>query len=266
MSRPEVSTASAAGKFSRCLRISLASSMPGCYWSRTTRRPPLSLTAYARCATASWVTASLVTSNLRWSRQSTCNATPGGRAVRFSGLLYFYGRRLRTRPVQELLAGVGIAIGVALVFAVQVANTSITDASSAIVRGIAGSATLQLRSRDANGFDAGLLRQVRQLPGVTLSAPILDESASLVGRNGRRVAIDLASAAPSLLTLGGNITRSISLRDLSTPGVILPSATADALGLPSQAPGAHVWLQVRGRVSSVAVIAVLGSETLGGLS
>jgi putative ABC transport system permease protein len=186
--------------------------------------------------------------------------------VRFSGLLYFYGRRLRTRPVQELLAGVGIAIGVALVFAVQVANTSITDASSAIVRGIAGSATLQLRSRDANGFDAGLLRQVRQLPGVTLSAPILDESASLVGRNGRRVAIDLASAAPSLLTLGGNITRSISLRDLSTPGVILPSATADALGLPSQAPGAHVWLQVRGRVSSVAVIAVLGPETLGGLS
>ena len=58
--------------------------------------------------------------------------------MRLSGLLYFYGRRLRTRPVQELLAGVGIAIGVALVFAVQVANTSITDASSEIVRGIAG--------------------------------------------------------------------------------------------------------------------------------
>jgi putative ABC transport system permease protein len=186
--------------------------------------------------------------------------------MRFSGLLYFYGRRLRTRPVQELLAGVGIAIGVALVFAVQVANTSITDASSAIVRGIAGSATLQLRSRDANGFDAGLLGQVRQLPGVTLAAPILDESASLVGRNGRRVAIDLASAAPSLLTLGGNITRSISVRELSSTGVILPSATADALGLSSQTPGAHIWLLVRGRAISVAVIAVLGPETLGGLS
>jgi putative ABC transport system permease protein len=186
--------------------------------------------------------------------------------VRLSGLLYFYGRRLRTRPVQELLAGVGIAIGVALVFAVQVANTSITDASSAIVRGIAGSATLQLRSRDSNGFDEHLLARVRRLPGVTLAAPILDENASLVGPSGHRVAIDVASAAPSLLTLGGNITRSISLRDLSTPGVILPSATADALGLSSQTPGAHVWLQVRGRVSSVAVIAVLGPETLGGLS
>jgi putative ABC transport system permease protein len=183
-----------------------------------------------------------------------------------SGLLYFYGRRLRTRPVQELLAGVGIAIGVALVFAVQVANTSITDASSEIVRGIAGNATIQLRSRGPNGFDEHLLARIRQLPGVALTAPILDESASLVGPSGQRMAIDLASAAPSLLTLGGNITRSISLHDLRTPGVILPSATAAALGLSAQAPSAHVLLEVRGRSIRVAVIAVLGPETLGGLS
>jgi len=186
--------------------------------------------------------------------------------MRLSGLLYFYGRRLRTRPVQELLAGVGIAIGVALVFAVQVANTSITDASSEIVRGIAGNATVQLRSRDPNGFDEHLLRRVRRLPGVALVAPILDENASLVGPSGRRVAIDLASAAPSLLTLGGNITRNISLHDLRMPGVILPSATAAALGLSAQAPSAHISLQVRGRMSAVPVIAVLGPETLGGLS
>jgi putative ABC transport system permease protein len=186
--------------------------------------------------------------------------------VRLSGLLYFYGRRLRTRPIQELLAGVGIAIGVALVFAVQVANTSITDASSAIVRGIAGSASLQLRSRDTSGFDEHLLARVRSLPGVELAAPILDENASLVGPNGRPVAIDLASAAPSLLSLGGEITRSISLHDLHARAVILPSATADALGLRSQLPRARVSLEVRGRVSSVGVIAVLGPETLGGLS
>jgi len=195
-----------------------------------------------------------------------------GIGVRFSGLLYFYGRRLRTRPIKELLAGVGIAIGVALVFAVQVANSSITEASSAIVRGIAGTASLQLRSRDQNGFDARLLARVRALPGVALAAPILDQNASLVGTSGRRVTVEIASAAPSLLELGGGITRSISLHDLRLPGVILPSATAGALGLPSgamQAPDGpleHVTLQVRGRATSVAVIAVLGPETLGGLS
>ena len=129
--------------------------------------------------------------------------------MRLSGLLYFYGRRLRTRPIQELLAGIGIAIGVALVFAVQVANSSITDASSAIVRGIAGSASLQLRSRGTRGFDERLLGSVRRLHGVVQTAPILDQNASLVGPRGRRVAIDLASAAPSLLSLNGSITHSI---------------------------------------------------------
>ncbi len=191
--------------------------------------------------------------------------------MRLSGLLYLYGRRLRTRPVQELLAGVGIAIGVALVFAVQVANSSITDASSAIVRGIAGTASLQLRARDAAGFDEDVLPSVQRLPGVTQAAPILDENASLV-HGSRRVAIDLASAAPSLLELNGSIAHSISLHSLSTPGVILPSATAQALGLPTaptQSPEGkppRVVLDVRGRARSVAVVAVLGPETIGDLS
>jgi putative ABC transport system permease protein len=192
--------------------------------------------------------------------------------VRFSGLLYFYSRRLRTRPVQELLAGVGIAIGVALVFAVQIANSSITDASSEIVHGIAGTASLQLRSRDANGFDEHLLERVKRLPGVALAAPILDQNASLIGDNRRRVAIDLASAAPSLLALGGGITHSISLHDLHVPGVILPSTTAVALGLPvggtqaSRGAQEHVTVEVRGRSTSAPVVAVLGPEALGGLS
>ncbi len=192
--------------------------------------------------------------------------------MRLSGLIYLYGRRLRTRPIQELLAGVGIAIGVALVFAVQVANSSITDASSAIVRGIAGSASLQLRSRDSNGFSERLLADVQRLPGVSLAAPILDQNVSLVGPSGHRVLIDLASAAPSLLAFGGSITRNISLRDLDMPGLILPSATAHALGMPPPSSqslaggGSRVSLDVRGRALEVPVVAVLGPEAIGDLS
>jgi putative ABC transport system permease protein len=192
--------------------------------------------------------------------------------MRFSGLLYLYGRRLRTRPVQELLAGIGIAIGVALVFAVQVANSSITASSSAIVSGIAGTASLQLRARDMDGFDERVLRRVEHLPGVEQAAPVLDENASLVGPHRRRVAIDLASAAPSLLALNGSITRNISIHGgPSAPGIIVPSATAHALGLSSpiqpldgQLP--HVLLEVRGRATSVPVVAALGPETIGALS
>ncbi len=192
--------------------------------------------------------------------------------MRFSALLYFYGRRLRTRFVQEFLAGLGIAIGVALVFAVQVANSSITSASSVIVRGIAGTASLQLRARSTNGFDERLVRRVEQLPGVSRSAPVLEDSASLVGSHGRRVAIDLASATPSLLSLKGTITRSISLHDFRARGVILPSATANALGLTSPGSGPaggqlrRVSLEVRGSLHVVRVVAVLGPETIGALS
>jgi putative ABC transport system permease protein len=192
--------------------------------------------------------------------------------VRLSGLFYFYGRRLRTRPVQELLAGLGIAIGVALVFAVQVANSSITDASSEIVRGIAGTASLQLRSRDTNGFDGRLIDRVRRLPGVLRSAPVLDQNATIVGPNGQRVAIYLAGASPSLLALGGSITQNIALHDFSRAGVILPSTTAKALGLPATIPQAvagaasHVSLQVRGIATPVRIMAVLGPEAIGPLS
>src|ERR1700678_4526475 len=101
--------------------------------------------------------------------------------MRLSGHIYLYGRRLRARPVQELLAGIGVAIGVALVFAVQVANSSITDASSAIVRGIAGNADLQLRSRASGGFDERLLEPVRGLAGVQEGAAVVDQDGVRVG-------------------------------------------------------------------------------------
>lgn len=193
--------------------------------------------------------------------------------MRLSGLLYFYARRLRTRPIQELLAGVGIAIGVALVFAVQVANTSITASSSAIIRGIAGTASLQLRARDANGFDERLLGRVRSLPGVAQAAPVLQQNASLVGAGGRRVPIDLASAAPSILALDGSIARGISLHGLAMAGLMLPTATAHALGLSSASTqglgglfAPRLSLELRGRTRRVPVLGVLGPESIGALA
>ncbi len=189
--------------------------------------------------------------------------------MRPSTLLYLYGRRLRTRPVQELLAGLGIAIGVALVFAVQVANSSITDATSEIIHGIAGKASLQLRSRDATGFDTTLVKRVRALPGVRTAAPVLDENATIVAENGRRLGIYLAGASPALIALGGGLTQSIALHYISPNGIILPTATADALdtSLARASPEAsYVTLQARGKAASVRVMGVLGTESIGALS
>jgi putative ABC transport system permease protein len=191
--------------------------------------------------------------------------------MRLSALLYFYARRLRTRPAQELLAGAGIALGVALVFAVQVANDSITSSSREIVRTIAGPATLQVHARSANGFNEALAERVQRLPGVARAAELLELPATIVGPRSRRVAVQLASATPALGLLDG-LSSEVPLQAAVEPGVMLPSATAHALGLSStlghaiEGPPLHVTLNFRGRASSVKVTAILGKETIGALA
>jgi putative ABC transport system permease protein len=190
--------------------------------------------------------------------------------VRFSTLLYLYGRRLRSSLVQELLAGLGIAVGVALVFAVQVANSSITTGSEQIEKSLIGSATLQLRARSDMGFSERVAKQVYGLPGVRRAAPVLDLPGS-VQADGRHLAVQIAGAELTLAALDGLMGR-LPLEHLQPQVVMLPQATAEALGVSTTlGPGVArplptVTLRVRGRSMRVRVAAVLGRETVGPLA
>src|SRR6185312_2474830 len=193
--------------------------------------------------------------------------------MRIRTLLYFYGRRLRTHPIQELLAGLGIAIGVGLAFAVLVANGSISRSADQIVRAVVGRADLQLKARDAHGFDARVLDRAARVPGVRLAAPLLEQRAVLVGPNGRRIAVELASLDPRLAALSGRLAGSFVGGGLRlVHGVLLPSGTARALGLPNPAdrpvvaPLAPVRAMLRGGAFALPVAAVLGRETIGPVS
>src|SRR6185369_17451574 len=126
-------------------------------------------------------------------------------AMRVQTLLYFYGRRLRTHPIQELLAGLGIAIGVALAFAVLVANGSIVGSAETIMRAVVGRADLQLQARSADGFDARVLAEVERVRGVRQAAPLLEQRATLRGPNGREVAVNLGSLDRKLAALSGRL-------------------------------------------------------------
>ncbi|MDQ6811588.1 MAG: ABC transporter permease, partial [Actinomycetota bacterium] len=166
--------------------------------------------------------------------------------------------------------GIGIAVGVALVFAVQIANNSITSGSSEIVRSLVGSADLQLRARSASGFDERLLDRARALPGVQLATPVLDLTATVRGPNGHQLTVQLVSADVSIAALAG--LRDTALERLQPPAVLLPSAAAHALGvstrldagIPAALP--TISLGVRGHAVPVRVSAVLGPETAGTLS
>ena len=194
----------------------------------------------------------------------------------FSTLAYFYLRRLRSHPVQELLAGLGVAIGVALVFAVQIANGSITSASRHVVESIAGVADVQVRARSEGGLPETLVARVRHLPGVQVAAPVLNISGSVRGSSGRSVPVQFASADATLPAIAGMARElehaHLTPREQNLPGVLLPKATAERLAIsvhPSAGisrPAPVVTLLVRGRAVRANVLALLGPEDVGSLS
>jgi putative ABC transport system permease protein len=190
--------------------------------------------------------------------------------VKLETLLHFYRRRLRTHLAQEAMAGAGIAIGVALVFAVIVANTSITTSASEISHGIAGNARLQLDARGEHGFDADLLEVVRSLPSVEHAAGIFEQRAILQGTR-RTTGIALIGVDASLALLGGPLTQDFgSQRNglIFRDGLLVPSGLARAIGLTKARPGADrtVTLRLRGRAEQVPVAAVIGKDVIGKLS
>lgn len=192
------------------------------------------------------------------------------RTLRASDVLLLYVQRLRTHPVQEALAGVGVAIGVALVFAVQVSSTSVSQSARSITEGVSGAAQLRVASRDGSGFDAALVDAVRSLDGVEHAAPLLEQRAVVTGPNGNQLAVTFAGADLSLADLSGALAAGFPLGALADEGVMLPAAVTRLLGLPDRRsqtvlrPRPEVTLQVRGRAVEVPVT-VLGEETIGPL-
>ena len=138
--------------------------------------------------------------------RSRSRGAADGEPMRVQTLLYFYGRRLRTHPIQELLAGLGIAIGVALAFAVLVANGSITGSANQILQAVVGRADLQLQARDARGFDAHVLDEVERVAGRAAGRSAARAARGAASaRTGAEVAVNLGSLDPRLAALSGRL-------------------------------------------------------------
>ena len=92
---------------------------------------------------------------------------------------------LRLAPAPPHRAGAagrsGIAVGVALVFGVLVANSSLMGSAGNLLHGLVGSARLQVVARSSDGFDEGLATKVRGLPGVQAAAGLLREDVTWSG-------------------------------------------------------------------------------------
>jgi putative ABC transport system permease protein len=166
--------------------------------------------------------------------------------------------------VQECFAVLGIAAGVALLFASQVASQSLTSSVAQLSHGITGRASLQLLARDPHGMPQALLDEVRALDGVRAAAPLLEASAEASGPNGSE-SVSLVGADASLKQLGGGLVRHTELAPFAGIGaVLLPAQLADHVGV--RKFGSEVTLRVYGRTAHAPLYEVLHERQVGGLA
>jgi putative ABC transport system permease protein len=178
-------------------------------------------------------------------------------------LLHLYRVRLRSHAVQELLAGSGIAVGVALVLGVLLANTSLTSSAGDLIHQVVGSARLQLAARSPEGFDERLARSSGRLAGVRVAAAVLAENVAVVGPRGREP-VQLLGVTPTVAALGGFGTRDFGGGAFHfSGGLILPASVATATGAQ---PGDTVTVLAFGAARTIRVGAVLGGSPFGALA
>jgi putative ABC transport system permease protein len=191
--------------------------------------------------------------------------------------LYWY--RLRQQPAQEALALVGIAVGVALIFAVEIANTSVPASVRVLEHGIAGRASLEVAARSPEGVDQGLVSKVGEAPGVHGDAGILDARVTVIGPHGQ-LPLTLVGAGPAIVPIGGRLARNFPwealvnnvpaggqatglarrLQDARVEPIALPEGAARAVGA---SVGQLLSVDVDGRSVVVLCGGILSAHQVG---
>lgn len=108
-------------------------------------------------------------------------------------------RRFQQRSLQYILCLLGVALGVAMLVSIDLANGSAQTAFELSTDAIAGRATHQIESIAPAGIDESVYLQIRQQAGLTQTAPIVDGyvlAPDLGNQPMRLVGVDLFSEPP----------------------------------------------------------------------
>jgi putative ABC transport system permease protein len=186
------------------------------------------------------------------------------RAVPLGEILFVFRARLKERAVvgQEALAVIGISVGVALLFASQVASQSLDGSVRQLTQQLVGGTQYQLDARGPEGFAESIAREVDALPGVTAALPLLEQQAIVLGPQGQ-TSLDLIGADPRFANIAGPLLHKFSARQLAHERVIaLPAPIAAAIGV---TPGQDIHLQIGASTVETLLGATLSEADIGGL-
>jgi putative ABC transport system permease protein len=179
-------------------------------------------------------------------------------------LLLFYTRQLRVQPLRELMAVLGVAAGVALLFTMEISNSSVTGSFEQITRGLAGRATLEMAARTPEGFDGEVSEQVARMPGVKGVAPILEQRIVAVGPAGSR-ALTLVGADERLAALGGEMAVQFQGAGAASKSglMVISEPTAKAIGTRR---GGVIAVKIGERTEQLSIAATVPSAKIGSLA
>lgn len=183
-----------------------------------------------------------------------------------ANIAHLYRVRLKARGVlvQETLAILGIGVGVALLFAAQIASASLNGSVDQLTSGVIGRvATYQLAARSPAGFSETLLGRAQRLAGVAHAIPVLEQQALLSGPKGS-ADVDLLASDPRYVRLAGPLLNHFSGAQLAgQEAIALPVTTAKQIGVEALETASTV---INGLRSRVLVAAELSEANVGQLA
>ncbi len=170
-------------------------------------------------------------------------------------------RRLRRRPLQYLLFVLGVAIGVAMMVSIDLANGSARRAFSLSTDAVTGKATHRVAG-GPTGLDEDVYRRIRVEAGFSPAAPVVEGyvgAAALGAQPFRLVGIDPFAEPPfrSYFDPGGGAGLDVAglTAFLTVPNsLVLARDTAEAAGL---ALGDELTLNVVGRPVTARIVGLL---------
>ncbi len=171
-------------------------------------------------------------------------------------------RRIRRRPFQYVLFILGIAIGVAMMVSIDLANGSAQRAFELSTDAIAGRTTHRIEAISPIGIDESLYRDLRTELGYTQSAPIVEGyvvAEDLDRQPMRLVGVDFFAEAPFRSYLKSNSDSDQGIEALTAfltepDTVILSKETAAEYGVHV---GDRLTLTLAGQPLSVRVVGIL---------
>lgn len=165
---------------------------------------------------------------------------------------------LRSHPWLMALSVLGIALGVAIVVAIDLANTSASDAFRLSTSTVTGEATHQVVGAGA-GLDQAVYRDLRTEHGFRTIAPVVEGYATVEGaaesRTFQLLGVDPFAEGPFRPYAGFGPDSDLELEPLlNRSTVLLGTQTAEQIGV---APGDSLALSVEGRTRTVQLMGVL---------